>query len=165
MPTTPPRQNTIVRPGEIQGVGLHTGAEVRMRIYPAAVDTGIVFRRTDLPGSPDIPANLAHVVGTDLGTSIGLGEAQRGVTPCGVEASGDVAQEALVAPRDRYDEALQEGYRYHSGRARVWQGLRVDERAPRGAHVVSGRVRYAACNDSICLPPREVPFSARLVVE
>jgi UDP-3-O-[3-hydroxymyristoyl] N-acetylglucosamine deacetylase/3-hydroxyacyl-[acyl-carrier-protein] dehydratase len=76
MPTTPPRQNTIVRPGEIQGVGLHTGAEVRMRVYPGAVDTGIVFRRTDLPGSPDIPANLAHVVGTDLGTSIGLGEAK-----------------------------------------------------------------------------------------
>jgi UDP-3-O-[3-hydroxymyristoyl] N-acetylglucosamine deacetylase/3-hydroxyacyl-[acyl-carrier-protein] dehydratase len=76
MPTTPPRQNTIVRPGEIQGVGLHTGAEVRMRIHPAPVDTGIVFRRTDLPGSPDIPANLAHVVGTDLGTSIGTGEAR-----------------------------------------------------------------------------------------
>ena len=76
MPTTPPRQNTIVRPGEIQGVGLHTGAEVRMRIHPAPVDTGIVFRRTDLPGSPDIPANLAHVVGTDLGTSIGVGEAR-----------------------------------------------------------------------------------------
>jgi UDP-3-O-[3-hydroxymyristoyl] N-acetylglucosamine deacetylase/3-hydroxyacyl-[acyl-carrier-protein] dehydratase len=76
MPNTPPRQNTIVRPGEIQGVGLHTGAEVRMRIHPAPVDTGIVFRRTDLPGSPDIPANLAHVVGTDLGTSIGTGEAK-----------------------------------------------------------------------------------------
>src|SRR5687767_10476613 len=78
MPTTtpPPRQNTIVRPGEIHGVGLHTGAEVRMRVHPAPVDTGIVFRRTDLPGSPDIPANLAHVVGTDLGTSIGVGEAR-----------------------------------------------------------------------------------------
>ena len=76
MPNTPPRQNTIVRPGDIQGVGLHTGAEVRMRIHPAPVDTGIVFRRTDLPGSPDIPANLAHVVGTDLGTSIGTGEAK-----------------------------------------------------------------------------------------
>ncbi|HEX2080821.1 MAG TPA: bifunctional UDP-3-O-[3-hydroxymyristoyl] N-acetylglucosamine deacetylase/3-hydroxyacyl-ACP dehydratase [Longimicrobium sp.] len=75
MPTTP-RQNTIARPGEMQGVGLHTGAEVRMRIHPGPVDSGIVFRRTDLPGSPDIPANLAHVVGTDLGTSIGAGEAK-----------------------------------------------------------------------------------------
>ena len=49
MPTTP-RQNTIARPGAMPGVGLHTGAEVRMRILPAPVNTGIVFRRTDLPG-------------------------------------------------------------------------------------------------------------------
>jgi UDP-3-O-[3-hydroxymyristoyl] N-acetylglucosamine deacetylase/3-hydroxyacyl-[acyl-carrier-protein] dehydratase len=76
MPTTTPRQNTLARAGEMQGVGLHTGAEVRMRVHPAPVDTGIVFRRTDLPGTPDIPANLAHVVGTDLGTSIGMGEAK-----------------------------------------------------------------------------------------
>jgi UDP-3-O-[3-hydroxymyristoyl] N-acetylglucosamine deacetylase / 3-hydroxyacyl-[acyl-carrier-protein] dehydratase len=74
MPTTTPRQNTIARPGEMQGVGLHTGAEVRMRILPAPVNTGIVFRRTDVPGAADLPALLAHVVGTDLGTSIGQGE-------------------------------------------------------------------------------------------
>ncbi|HEX2209143.1 MAG TPA: bifunctional UDP-3-O-[3-hydroxymyristoyl] N-acetylglucosamine deacetylase/3-hydroxyacyl-ACP dehydratase [Longimicrobium sp.] len=76
MATTTPRQNTLARPGEMRGTGLHTGAEARMRILPAPVDTGIVFRRTDLPGSPDLPANLAHVVGTDLGTSIGIGEAR-----------------------------------------------------------------------------------------
>lgn len=74
MPNTTPRQNTIARPGDLQGVGLHTGAEVRMRILPGAVNTGIVFRRTDLPDSADVPALLSHVVGTELGTSIGQGE-------------------------------------------------------------------------------------------
>ncbi|HLM67426.1 MAG TPA: bifunctional UDP-3-O-[3-hydroxymyristoyl] N-acetylglucosamine deacetylase/3-hydroxyacyl-ACP dehydratase [Longimicrobium sp.] len=74
MPTTTPRQNTIARPGEMQGVGLHTGAEVRMRILPAPVNSGIVFRRTDVAGAADVPALLSHVVGTDLGTSIGHGE-------------------------------------------------------------------------------------------
>jgi len=73
MPTTP-RQNTIARLGELPGVGLHTGGEVRMRILPAPVNTGIVFRRTDLPGGPDVPAHVSHVVGTELGTSIGVGE-------------------------------------------------------------------------------------------
>lgn len=73
MPNTP-RQNTIARPGEMPGVGLHTGAEVRMRILPAPVNTGIVFRRTDVPGAPDVPALVSHVVGTDLGTSIGIGD-------------------------------------------------------------------------------------------
>ncbi|HLL85401.1 MAG TPA: bifunctional UDP-3-O-[3-hydroxymyristoyl] N-acetylglucosamine deacetylase/3-hydroxyacyl-ACP dehydratase [Longimicrobium sp.] len=71
-----PRQNTIVSPGEAQGVGLHTGEPVRMRVLPAPVNTGIVFRRTDLEGSPSIPAHVSHVVGTDLGTTIGLGEAR-----------------------------------------------------------------------------------------
>jgi UDP-3-O-[3-hydroxymyristoyl] N-acetylglucosamine deacetylase/3-hydroxyacyl-[acyl-carrier-protein] dehydratase len=75
MPTTP-RQNTIARPGEAEGVGLHTGEPVRMRVLPAPVNTGIVFRRTDLAGSPAIPAHVSHVVGTDLGTTIGLGEAR-----------------------------------------------------------------------------------------
>ena len=73
MPNTP-RQNTIARPGELQGVGLHTGAEVRMRILPAPVSTGIVFRRTDVPDAPEVPALVSHVVGTELGTSIGAGE-------------------------------------------------------------------------------------------
>jgi UDP-3-O-[3-hydroxymyristoyl] N-acetylglucosamine deacetylase/3-hydroxyacyl-[acyl-carrier-protein] dehydratase len=71
-----PRQNTLARPGDLQGVGLHTGEPVRMRVLPAPVNTGIVFRRTDLDGSPSIPAHVSHVVGTDLGTTIGIGEAR-----------------------------------------------------------------------------------------
>jgi UDP-3-O-[3-hydroxymyristoyl] N-acetylglucosamine deacetylase / 3-hydroxyacyl-[acyl-carrier-protein] dehydratase len=75
MPATP-RQNTLAAPAELDGTGLHTGATVRVRILPAPVDTGVVFRRTDLPGAPEIPALVSHVVGTELGTSIGQGEAK-----------------------------------------------------------------------------------------
>ena len=75
MPTTP-RQNTIARPAALDGVGLHTGAEVRMRILPAAVDSGIVFRRTDLPDAPEVAAHVSNVVGTELGTSVGQGDAK-----------------------------------------------------------------------------------------
>lgn len=82
--------------------------------------------------------------------------------PDGLRLEGTPGEDA---PRDGYDEALGEAYRYHAGRARVWQGLRVSERAQRGPLEVSGRVRYAACNDSICLPPREEAFSVRLVVQ
>ena len=38
------RQSSV----ECKGVGLHSGAPVRMRILPAAAGSGIVFRRTDL---------------------------------------------------------------------------------------------------------------------
>jgi len=57
-------------------VGLHTGARTRLRFLPAPVHTGIVFRRTDLAGSPEVPALVAHVVDTDRGTTLGVGEAR-----------------------------------------------------------------------------------------
>jgi len=46
-----------------------------MTLRPAEPDTGIRFKRTDLAGAPEIPATLEHVVGTDLGTSLGVGSA------------------------------------------------------------------------------------------
>ena len=54
MQTTTPRQNTLARAAELRGVGLHTGAEVTLRLVPAPVNTGIVFRRTDLEGRPEV---------------------------------------------------------------------------------------------------------------
>ncbi|HEX5723864.1 MAG TPA: bifunctional UDP-3-O-[3-hydroxymyristoyl] N-acetylglucosamine deacetylase/3-hydroxyacyl-ACP dehydratase [Longimicrobiaceae bacterium] len=75
MPTTP-RQNTIAGPGEMEGVGLHTGVAVRMRLLPGAVGQGVVFRRTDLEGAAEVPALVQHVVGTDRGTTIAQGDAR-----------------------------------------------------------------------------------------
>jgi UDP-3-O-[3-hydroxymyristoyl] N-acetylglucosamine deacetylase / 3-hydroxyacyl-[acyl-carrier-protein] dehydratase len=72
---TIPRQQTIAEPQEIRGVGLHTGTEVRLRVLPGGVDQGIRFRRTDLNGSPEVPALVANVVSTDRGTNLGVGEA------------------------------------------------------------------------------------------
>ncbi len=71
-----PRQQTIAEPSQREGVGLHTGARVRIRLLPATEDTGIRFRRVDLEGSPEIPAHVSQVVGTDRGTTLGVGEAQ-----------------------------------------------------------------------------------------
>jgi len=43
-------EQTIRSTVECSGIGLHSGAPVRLRILPAASNTGIVFRRTDLDG-------------------------------------------------------------------------------------------------------------------
>lgn len=44
-----PHQRTLARPTEsVSGIGLHTGVPVTLRLLPAPVSTGIVFRRTDL---------------------------------------------------------------------------------------------------------------------
>src|ERR1035438_6189308 len=41
-------ENTISSPIEFAGVGLHSGAPVRMRLLPAPAGSGVIFRRTDL---------------------------------------------------------------------------------------------------------------------
>jgi UDP-3-O-[3-hydroxymyristoyl] N-acetylglucosamine deacetylase/3-hydroxyacyl-[acyl-carrier-protein] dehydratase len=73
---TPPQQQTLAAEGSFEGTGLHTGEPARLRFLPAEPGTGIRFRRVDLEGQPEIPAMLDHVVSTDRGTSLGLGEAR-----------------------------------------------------------------------------------------
>ena len=50
------RQRTLKSLVHATGVGLHTGRKVRIALRPAQPDTGVVFRRLDLPSAPEIPA-------------------------------------------------------------------------------------------------------------
>jgi UDP-3-O-[3-hydroxymyristoyl] N-acetylglucosamine deacetylase/3-hydroxyacyl-[acyl-carrier-protein] dehydratase len=74
------RQHTIAKAVTLSGVGLHSGAKVRLDIAPAD-SGGIVFIRTDLDGQPRIPASVLKVVDTSRGTTIG----QDGVTVSTIE--------------------------------------------------------------------------------
>ncbi|MBI3209444.1 MAG: UDP-3-O-acyl-N-acetylglucosamine deacetylase [Candidatus Solibacter usitatus] len=60
---------TIQRPVEAEGVGLHHGVPVRIRILPAPPMTGIVFIRTDLDRFP-IPASWRYVARVSYATSL-----------------------------------------------------------------------------------------------
>ena len=62
-------ENTISSPIEFSGVGLHSGAPVRMRLLPAAAGSGVVFRRTDLDGF-EIPAIGRNVAKVSYATSL-----------------------------------------------------------------------------------------------
>jgi UDP-3-O-[3-hydroxymyristoyl] N-acetylglucosamine deacetylase/3-hydroxyacyl-[acyl-carrier-protein] dehydratase len=54
-------------------VGLHTGAVVTATFRPAPAGRRVVFRRTDLPGTPEIAARLEEVEATDRRTVLGQG--------------------------------------------------------------------------------------------
>ena len=47
-----------------------------MTLRPAAANNGVVFRRDDLPGAPDVPARYDSIVDTRLGTTLGRGSAR-----------------------------------------------------------------------------------------
>ncbi len=70
-----PRQRTLAAEAALEGVGLHSGANARLRFRPAAPHHGVQFQRTDLAGTPAVPARLEHVTSTDRGTTIAAGEA------------------------------------------------------------------------------------------
>ncbi|MGB3613654.1 MAG: UDP-3-O-acyl-N-acetylglucosamine deacetylase [Elainellaceae cyanobacterium] len=74
-------QGTLAAPVERVGIGLHSGIESRVRISPAAPDSGRTFvcnmrSDQDNAGGSDsrvvIPATIDHVIGTQLSTELGI---------------------------------------------------------------------------------------------
>ena len=72
---TEPRQCTLAGAATLEGAGVHSGEAATIALRPADPGAGIRFRRVDLAGKPEIPADLDHVVSTELGTRLGAGEA------------------------------------------------------------------------------------------
>lgn len=64
-------QQTLAKRISCRGEGLHLGSPVEMSLSPAPPDTGVVFRRLDLPGEPAVAASAAAVVETRRCVSIG----------------------------------------------------------------------------------------------
>ena len=67
------KQTTIAKEAKISGIGLHSGEITSLRFLPAPANTGIVFKRTDLPipGGVAFPARVPSVLNTDRSTTIG----------------------------------------------------------------------------------------------
>ncbi len=70
------RQRTLKNTIRATGVGLHSGEKVYLTLKPAPVDTGIVFRRTDLVPPVDIRACADHVGETTMSTTLVNGSAK-----------------------------------------------------------------------------------------
>lgn len=69
-------QRTLRAPAIFRGAGLHSGREVTTVVKPADVDTGVVFVRTDIPGSPRIPMRGESALKKDRRTVISNGECE-----------------------------------------------------------------------------------------
>ena len=67
------KQRTLKSLTRAVGVGLHSGQKVELTLRPAPPDTGIVFRRIDLPVPVDIPVNVAAVCDTRMASTISVG--------------------------------------------------------------------------------------------
>src|SRR5574337_682510 len=64
-------QRTLQTIATCKGTGIHTGRPVTMSLRPAPANSGVVFKRTDLPLAPAIEAKPAHIVDVHHATTIG----------------------------------------------------------------------------------------------
>ena len=95
-------QCTLVNPVSITGKGLHTNADVTLTLKPAPVDSGIIFRRTDLYGQPTIKPIITNI-SEDLTRATAIASADAkvltpehllsalygiGITNCEIEMTG-----------------------------------------------------------------------------
>lgn len=66
-------QRTIADSVSITGIGIHSGKKVTLTLHPSDSDTGIRFRRVDLPEQPILKADAINVGATENATTIGKG--------------------------------------------------------------------------------------------
>ncbi|MEK7411820.1 MAG: UDP-3-O-acyl-N-acetylglucosamine deacetylase [Planctomycetota bacterium] len=69
-------QRTIATEATVTGIGLHSGQSCTVTFRPAAPDTGVVFVRTDLPGSPSLPAHPDLLCQRMRRTALAAGEVE-----------------------------------------------------------------------------------------
>jgi len=70
------KQRTLARAISIKGSGMHTGETVTLTLKPAPAGHGVVFKRTDLTGAPELPARIDHVTDLVRATTIQSGHAK-----------------------------------------------------------------------------------------
>lgn len=63
-------QNTIARPALVEGIGFLGGADIQLRFFPAPVNHGITFLRTDVRNAKPIPALVEFTVPRGRRTAI-----------------------------------------------------------------------------------------------
>eukprot|EP01035_Chromulina_nebulosa_P061773 gene61773-84486_t len=70
------KQRTLARDVTIKGSALHTGDAVTLTLKPAPVDSGYIFRRIDLSGSPELRPRVDQVTDLVRQTTIQVGHAK-----------------------------------------------------------------------------------------
>ena len=67
-------QRTIAKKISITGIGIHSGKKTTMTLNPSPVNSGIIFKRSDLKNAPLLKATINTVGATENNTTLGKGE-------------------------------------------------------------------------------------------
>lgn len=134
-------QRTIQRPVSISGVGLHTGVATTMTFRPAPTNSGIKFRRVDIPGAPEIPAIVDLVVEVARGTTLCLGDAKVHTVEHVLAAMVGLQIDNIVIELDNIEPPICDGSAKPFVDALSEAGLEMQD-APKDYLIIDQTVRY-----------------------
>ncbi|MBI3886732.1 MAG: bifunctional UDP-3-O-[3-hydroxymyristoyl] N-acetylglucosamine deacetylase/3-hydroxyacyl-ACP dehydratase [Opitutae bacterium] len=146
------KQRTLLREVSIKGNALHTGDAVHMTFKPAPANHGIVFKRTDLHGQPEIRPRVDHVTDLVRATTIQVGHAKIHTVEHVLSALSGCGIDNLVIEMDASEPPILDG----SARPFVnliAQGEPVEQDAEREYFTLTEAVSVTRGNSSLIALP------------
>ena len=102
-------QRTLTNPISATGVGLHSGRQIKLNLFPADEDTGIIFRRIDLNPQVEIKAIVDNVGATTLATTLVEGETQIATIEHLMSAFAGLGIENVIVEVDDMEVPIMDG--------------------------------------------------------
>ena len=146
------KQRTLLREVSIKGNALHTGDAVHMTFKPAPANHGIVFKRVDLHGHPELKPRIDHVTDLVRATTIQVGHAKLHTVEHVLSALSGCGIDNLIIELDASEPPIMDG----SARPFVQliqQGEPVEQDAEREYFTLTDTVSFSRGNSSIIALP------------
>ena len=135
------KQRTILKPVSLSGVGLHTGNRSTMTFKPAPEDHGIKFKRVDLDNSPEIPADIDHVIDISRGTTLALDGVEVHTVEHVLAAIMGMEIDNIIVELDTNEPPVMDGSAIEYVRTLKSAGF-VEQNAPKDYLVIEDTVHY-----------------------
>ncbi len=136
------KQRTITKSISMSGVGLHTGNPTNMTFHPAPPNTGIIFRRLDLPDNPQVKADIDNVIDISRGTTIAKGEAVVHTVEHVLAAIAGLMIDNVIIDLDANEPPVMDGSALPFVQV-LKQGGIVEQDSPRDYIVIDKTIVYA----------------------
>ncbi len=146
------KQRTLLRDVSIKGNALHTGDAVHMTFKPAPVNHGIVFRRLDLHGHPEIKPRVDLVTDLVRATTIQQGHAKIHTVEHVLSALSGCGVDNLLIEMDAGEPPILDGSAREFVKL-IQQGEPVEQDAEREYFVLTEPVSVSRGNSSIIALP------------
>jgi len=135
------KQHTIGSSQTLKGVGLHTGLQVELTFRPAQENAGIKFKRVDLEGEPEIPADVDFVSETSRGTTLSKDGVQVATVEHALAAAAGLRIDNLIIELNGPEVPILDGSAAHFIKALKEAGI-VEQNAERLYYELKTNVFY-----------------------